>query len=152
MKNKPAVPILVADDDLEDCKILEEAMKQSKLMNSIHFVHNGEELLSYLRREGPFSDDNQFPMPGLILLDWNMPKKSGREALAEIKKDEKLKHIPVVLLTTSAAEENIMRAYDLGVNSYVQKPVGFDSFVTMMRELGHYWFQIVSLPESGQHG
>lgn len=137
-KTKIDVPLLIADDDLDDCKMIKEAFEESRLLNKLNFVHDGEELLKYL---------NANPAPGLILLDLNMPKKDGREALQEIKNNPKFRHIPIVVLTTSQAEEDIFRTYDLGVNSFITKPVSFDGLVQIMRELGRYWFEIVELPD-----
>lgn len=140
------VPILIADDDQDDRDMIKDALRESRLLNELHFVKDGEELMEYLRHHGKFSDDSKFPLPGLILLDLNMPRKDGREALAEIKKDAQLRHIPVVVLTTSKAEEDIYRTYDLGVNSFITKPVTFDALVKVMMDLGRYWFEIVELP------
>jgi CheY-like chemotaxis protein len=125
---------------------VKEAMEESRLSNQIHFVSDGEELLAYLRHEGPYADPRKYPRPGLILLDLNMPRKDGREAMKEIKTDPKLRVIPIVVLTTSKAEEDILRTYDLGVNSFITKPVSFSSLVNVMRTLGKYWFEIVELP------
>lgn len=147
MRKNAKVSILVADDDIDDCQMIREAFLESRLINDLQFVSNGEELLNYLRHKGKFEDSNKYPSPGLILLDLNMPRKDGREALAEIKRDPKLRHIPVVILSTSEAEEDIYRTYDLGVNSYITKPVAFEALVKKIRELGHYWFEIVNLPE-----
>lgn len=143
---KKPVPILIADDDFEDMEMIREAFVESRLLNKIFFVHDGEELLDFLRHEGKYQDANKYPEPGLILLDLNMPKKDGKEALREIKRNENLRHIPVVVLTTSQAEEDVYRTYDLGVNSFITKPVDFDSLVQVMKDLGHYWFEIVTLP------
>ncbi|CAA9253701.1 MAG: Two-component transcriptional response regulator, LuxR family [uncultured Cytophagales bacterium] len=144
-RNTPIV-ILVAEDDAEDQMLVKEAMEESRLSNHIHFVSDGEELLAYLRHEGPYADIRQYPHPGLILLDLNMPRKDGREAMKEIKTDPKLRVIPIVVLTTSKAEEDVLRTYDLGVNSFITKPVSFSSLVNVMRTLGKYWFEIVELP------
>ena len=146
--SKPArsIIILVADDDTEDCMLIRDALEESRVVNELYFVHDGEELLDYLRHRGKFEDPETSPRPGLILLDLNMPRKDGREALLEIKADPCLRKTPVVVLTTSQAEEDICRSYDLGVNSYITKPVTFDSLVDTMRVLGHYWLQIVELP------
>ncbi len=144
-RNTPIV-ILVAEDDAEDQMLVKEAMEESRLSNQIHFVSDGEELLAYLRHEGPYADPRKYPRPGLILLDLNMPRKDGREAMKEIKTDPKLRVIPIVVLTTSKAEEDILRTYDLGVNSFITKPVSFSSLVNVMRTLGKYWFEIVELP------
>lgn len=146
MHRMRAITVLMADDDVEDCMLLKDAMLESRLSNDLRFVHDGEELLAYLRREGDFAQASASPRPGLILLDLNMPRKDGREALAEIKADPTLHQIPIVVLTTSKAEEDICRSYDLGVNSYVAKPVTFDSLVDMVQTLGKYWFEIVELP------
>ena len=141
------VPILIADDDLDDCQMIKEALQESRLLNDLHFVGDGEELMNYLYHKGKFQDRLKFPPPGLILLDLNMPKKDGREALREIKSSSHLRHIPIIVFTTSQAEEDVLRTYDLGVNSFITKPVKFDDLVRIMRELGHYWFEIVKLPE-----
>jgi CheY-like chemotaxis protein len=140
------ITILVADDDLEDCMLLKEAFEESRLVNSLRFVHDGNELVDYLCHRGKYADPADSPHPGLILLDLNMPRKDGREALREIKSDPDLRRIPVVILTTSKAEEVIFRSYDLGVNSYVTKPVTFESLVKVVRALRQYWFGIVQLP------
>lgn len=146
MKIKSEVPILVADDDRDDRQMIKEAMEESRLLNAIHFVNDGEELMDYLHHKGKFEDQSRYPLPGLILLDLNMPKKDGREALREIKSHPKLKQIPIVVLTTSKAEEDVFRTYNLGVNSYVTKPVIFSSLVKVITDLGRYWFEIVELP------
>ena len=140
------ITILLADDDADDRMLAQDALKESRLANDLRFVENGEELLEYLRRQGPFADAADSPTPGLILLDLNMPRKDGREALAEIKADPDLRRIPVVVLTTSKAEEDIYRTYDLGVNSFITKPVTFEGLVSVMKALGQYWFEIVELP------
>ena len=140
------ITILLADDDADDRMLAKDALKESRLANDLRFVENGEELLEYLRRQGAFADAADSPTPGLILLDLNMPRKDGREALKEIKSDPNLRHIPIVVLTTSKAEEDIYRTYDLGVNSFITKPVTFDGLVNVMRTLGTYWFEIVELP------
>lgn len=142
------ITLLVADDDLDDCMLIREALMESRLVNDLRFVHDGEELMAYLRREGPYAAPGAAPSPGLILLDLNMPRKDGREALQEIKADPRLHQIPVVVLTTSQAEEDIYRSYQLGVNSYITKPVTFVSLLDMVQTLGKYWFEIVELPPS----
>jgi CheY-like chemotaxis protein len=142
--------ILIADDDADDREMIREAFCESRLANDVRFVHDGVELMDYLRKQGKYKNDDNCPRPGLILLDLNMPKKDGREALKEIKEDEQLKSIPVVVLTTSKAEEDIFRTYNLGVNSFVTKPVKFDSLVNLTRDLGRYWFEIVELPNKDQ--
>jgi CheY-like chemotaxis protein len=115
------------------------------------FVVDGQDLLDYLRHEGRWTAEDA-PRPGIILLDLNMPKKDGREALAEIKADPRLRHIPVVVLTTSKAEEDVVRAYDLGVNSFIAKPVTFEGLVEVMNTLSRYWFEIVELPDGARLG
>jgi CheY-like chemotaxis protein len=140
------ITILLADDDADDRMLAQDALKESRLANDLRFVENGEELLQYLRRQGPYQRPDSSPAPGLILLDLNMPRMDGREALREIKSDPDLRHIPVVILTTSKAEEDIYRTYNLGVNSFITKPVTFDGLVAVMRTLGTYWFEIVELP------
>lgn len=141
------VTILMADDDPDDRMLTRDALSENKLANDLHFVENGEELLDYLYQRGKFNTSNA-PKPGLILLDLNMPKLDGREALKVIKSDAQLKRIPIVVLTTSKAEEDILKTYDLGVNSFITKPVTFDDLVTVTREIGRYWFGIVILPDA----
>ncbi|MGV3639292.1 MAG: response regulator [Adhaeribacter sp.] len=143
---KRSIIILIADDDAEDRMLLKEALEENRLKNTMQFVENGEELMDYLQHKGKFADKEKFPAPGLILLDLNMPKKDGREALKEIKADPHLRLIPVVVLTTSKAEEDILKTYDLGVSSFITKPVTFTSLVGMMKTLSDYWFEIVELP------
>jgi CheY-like chemotaxis protein len=145
-KRGEAVVILMADDDADDRIMTKEALEESKLTNEFRFVENGEELLDYLRRQGRFADPASSPRPGVVLLDLNMPRMDGREALKEIKADPELRRIPVVILTTSKAEEDVYRTYDLGANSYIMKPVTFDGLVEVMRGLGRYWVEIVELP------
>jgi len=140
------ITILMADDDPDDRLMARDALEEARLANDLRFVEDGEELMDYLRHHGKYSDRQNFPRPGLILLDLNMPKKDGREALAEIRSDPNLRQIPVVVLTTSKAEEDIYRTYDLGVNSFITKPVSFEGLVEVMRGLGKYWFEIVKLP------
>lgn len=141
-----AITILYADDDADDQLLVQEALEESLVKNELRFVCDGEELMDYLKRRGKYADPNSSPRPGLILLDLNMPRKNGREALAEIKGDPLLRTIPVVVLTTSKAEEDIYRSYELGVNSFIAKPVTFGGMVQVMRTLGSYWFEIVALP------
>ncbi len=144
------ITILYADDDAEDRMLVKEAWEESRLANELHFVEDGEELLEYLRRQGAYANLNGTPLPGMILLDLNMPRKDGREALQEIKGDPRLRSIPVVVLTTSKAEEDILRAYDLGVNSFILKPVTFESLVEITKTLSKYWFEVVELPPSAR--
>src|SRR4029453_5981104 len=123
-----------------------EALEESRLANDVRFVEDGEELIDYLRRNGKYQAPDRAPRPGLILLDLNMPKMDGREALREIKADPELRSIPVIVLTTSKAEEDIYRTYDLGVNFFITNPVNFEQLVIVMKALGKYWFEIVELP------
>ncbi|CAA9590140.1 Two-component transcriptional response regulator, LuxR family [uncultured Synechococcales cyanobacterium] len=145
------IPILLADDDPDDRMLAQEALDESRLANHLYFVKDGEELMDYLYHQGHYTGrhpdgGDPAPRPGLILLDLNMPKKDGREALKEIKADPALRQIPVVILTTSKTQEDIYRSYDLGVNSFVTKPVTFEALVELMKSLGKYWFEIVELP------
>lgn len=146
IKKKYLFTILMAEDDPDDRFLAEEALLDTNLGNGLQCVENGEELMAYLRRQGEYIDSDRYPWPRLILLDLNMPRKDGREAIAEIKADPALRHIPIVVLTTSRAEEDIIRTYDLGVNSYIAKPVTFDGLVKAMQNLTDYWFDTVSLP------
>ncbi len=142
-KIKP-ITILMADDDPDDRFLAQEAFVENKLANDLRFVEDGEELMQYLNKEGKFSDA---PTPGLILLDLNMPKKDGRTALKEIKEIEKLRRIPIVILTTSKSEADILKSYDLGVSSFISKPVTFESLVETVKTITSYWFGIVVLPK-----
>jgi CheY-like chemotaxis protein len=150
-KRKKSVIILVADDDPDDRLLTKEALEESRMANKLYFVENGEELLDYLFHRGKYSNVDISPRPGIILLDLNMPKKDGREALKDIKAEPSLRQIPVVVLTTSKAEEDIYRSYDLGANSFITKPVTFDSLVEVMKTMGKYWFEIVELPIETEH-
>lgn len=141
-----AITILMAEDDEDDRLLTEQAFAECKLQNSLVFVEDGEQLLDYLQRRGEYTDPARSPRPGLILLDLNMPRKDGRQALVEIKADPSLRRIPVVILTTSKAEEDILRSYNLGASSYITKPVTFSSLVEILKALDRYWFQIVNLP------
>jgi CheY-like chemotaxis protein len=144
---KRSMVVLMADDDDEDRELTREALQNSRLANEMRFAVDGQDLMDYLRQEGKYSDPRSAPRPGIILLDLNMPKKDGREALAEIKADEALRSIPVVVLTTSKDEEDIFRTYDLGVSSFITKPVTFAGLVEVMRTWQRYWFELVELPE-----
>ncbi|HWY29920.1 MAG TPA: response regulator [Candidatus Acidoferrum sp.] len=147
MKTEPKmITILLADDDPDDRKLTQDAFSENRLANVLDCVEDGEELLAYLHRTGKYATLRDRALPGLILLDLNMPRKDGREALKEIKADPELRRIPIVVLTTSKAEEDIVRTYDLGVNSYVTKPVTFKSLVELIKVLGRYWFEVVELP------
>lgn len=146
MTNPPAAAIiLLADDDAEDRQLAGEALSAA-FTSTLHTVSDGVELMDYLQRRGGYSDPIMSPRPGVILLDLSMPKKDGREALAEIKLDPELRKIPVIVLTTSSADEDIRRSYDLGASSYVTKPASFAGLTDVMRGIGHYWFEIVELP------
>jgi len=140
------VTILMADDDPDDCMLAQEALAESRLANDLHIVSDGEELMDYLYQRGKYSVPGSAPRPSLILLDLNMPKKDGREVLNELKSDPHLRQIPVLVLTTSQAEEDILRSYYLGANSYITKPVTFSSLIEVMQTLSKYWFEIVELP------
>lgn len=140
------ITIVLADDDPDDRQLTEEAFSENRLVNQLHCVEDGEQLMDYLHRRGQYQQLREEALPGLILLDLNMPRKDGREALKEIKADPSLRRIPIVILTTSKAEEDIIRSYDLGVNSYVTKPVTFKSLVELVKVLGRYWFEVVELP------
>ena len=140
------ITILMADDDEEDCQLTKEAWDENRLANDLRFVGDGEELMENLQHRGRYSDPAYSPAPGLILLDLNMPKKDGREALQEIKASPELRRIPIVVLTTSKAEEDILRSYDLGASSYITKPVTFEGLVKTVKHLEHYWFEVVELP------
>jgi CheY-like chemotaxis protein len=139
------IEILLVEDDPGDTLITTEALAQSKVINNLHNVVNGEEALAYQRREGGYADAVR---PDLVLLDLNLPRRDGREVLAEVKGDDDLRRIPVVVLTTSAAEEDIIRSYDLHANAYVTKPVDFDRFVEVVRSIDDFYFTIVRLPTS----
>ena len=143
--SKRPITILIADDDPEDRMLAAEALKESRLANDIRFVEDGEELIEYLTYRGRFANPDDAPRPGVILLDLNMPRKDGREALREIKENPELRRIPIIVLTTSKAEIDIYRSYDLGVNSFIVKPVTFDSLVEVMQVIGRYWFEIVEI-------
>lgn len=149
MTNKTSLTILMADDDDDDFLLAQKALKQSRLLNTLQRVKDGEELLDYLRGTGAYAAAGVPERPGVILLDLNMPRKDGREALKEIKDDPALCDIPVVVFTTSKAEEDIYRSYKLGVNSFITKPVTFDNLIQVMQTLGKYWFEIVELPTNG---
>jgi len=144
-KHGKPITILMADDDDDDRRLTREALLEGRLANDLRFVENGEELMDYLRHEGKYKDSS-VPRPGLILLDLNMPRKDGRTVLKEIKSDPELRQIPVVVLTTSQADEDIYKSYDLGVNSYIVKPVTFEALVDILQTLEKYWFEIVELP------
>jgi CheY-like chemotaxis protein len=140
------VRILLAEDDDEDFALTRDALNESHLLNDLYRVRDGEELMAYLRQNRAVGHQKSSPVPGLILLDLNMPKKDGRECIREIKTDSALRAIPVVVLTTSKAEDDVLRSYQLGVNSFIKKPVTFEGFVEAVGVLGRYWFEIVEMP------
>lgn len=146
------ITILMADDDADDRLMTQEAFEASHLNNDLKFVENGVELLDYLYHRGKYSDPASSPRPSIILLDLNMPKKDGREALEEIKSDPSLRNIRIIVLTTSKAEEDIYRTYNLGAASYITKPVTFESLVDVIRTLGKYWLEIVELADDETRG
>ena len=148
LKARP-VTILMADDDPDDRELTREAFAESHLANDLRFVEDGEELLEYLHRRGKYSVPGAAPWPGIILLDLNMPRKDGREALQEIRSDPRFRGIRVVIMTTSKAEEDVVRSYDLSAASYITKPVTFDRLVEVVKALGRYWLEIVELPPNG---
>ncbi|MCP4252890.1 MAG: response regulator [Candidatus Scalindua sp.] len=143
IKNRVA-EILLVDDNPGDVRLAKEGLKESKVINNLHVVDDGVEAMAFLRKEGNYADA---VTPDLILLDLNLPKKDGREVLAEIKGDKDLKRIPIVVLTTSQAEEDVMETYDLHANCYVTKPVDLDQFVNIVKSLNNFWFEMVTLPK-----
>jgi two-component system response regulator len=147
-RSKP-ITILLADDDPDDRQLTKEAFEENHLANDLRFVEDGQELLDYLHQRGKYSAPGAAPTPGLILLDLNMPRKDGREALQEIKADPRLRNIRVIVMTTSKAEEDVVRSYDLSVASYITKPVTFERLVDVVKTLGKYWLEIVELPPPG---
>ncbi|MBI1814839.1 MAG: response regulator [Deltaproteobacteria bacterium] len=144
--NRTSITIVMADDDQEDCIMTRDALAESRVVNDLRFVQDGEELMDYLLRRGSYEALGAAPRPGLILLDLNMPRKDGREALRQIKGDAQLRDIPIVVLTTSKSEEDILRSYTSGASSFITKPVTFGGLVEVMKTLGQYWFDIVDLP------
>jgi CheY-like chemotaxis protein len=141
------IVILLADDDAEDREMTRKALEKNRLANEFYTVGDGEELMDFLHHRGKYAPPAPSPTPELILLDLNMPKKDGREALAEIKADPALRRIPVVVMTTSKAEQDILSTYDLGSNSFITKPITLAALVEVTMVLGKYWFQIVTLAE-----
>lgn len=147
-KSPKPITILMADDSEDDRLMAREALVESAVVNELREVEDGEALMDYLHRRGAYASRGSAPRPGLILLDLNMPRKTGHEALQEIKADPVLRRIPVVVLTTSHAESDIVRSYSLGVNSFISKPVTFDGLVEVMRALGKYWIDVCATPPS----
>lgn len=143
------ITILIADDDPDDRMLVQDAFAENELAVNFYFVEDGEELLNYLNHRGDYNEKTA-PRPDLILLDLNMPRMDGREALEYIKNNDTLKSIPVIVLTTSHEELDIIKSYDLGVNSFITKPVTFNELVDVVKRLGEYWFGIVELPKGDQ--
>ena len=149
--SKKPITILIADDDPDDRGMIKEAFEENLLLNELHFVEDGEELMDYLNRKDKYADEKSYPLPGLILLDLNMPRKDGREALEEIKNSNFLSHIPIIILTTSKTEEDIIKSYNLGVNCFITKPVKFVDLVEVTKTLGRFWLEIVTLPNNNNN-
>ena len=143
---KNTVTILLAEDDYDDRYLISEALDESGVETRLLIVENGEDLLDYLKGRGNYSDRGKFPLPNMILLDLNMPLMDGREALTEIKKDRDLRRIPIIVLTTSQAEEDVQATYDLGITGFITKPMTFSGLVDVMKSVGNYWFDSVTLP------
>jgi two-component system response regulator len=137
------IEILLVEDSPADILLTREAFEQNKLVNAIHVVEDGVQAMDFLYKRGEYAS---VPRPDLILLDLNLPRKNGREVLAEIKADPDLRLIPIVVLTTSSADEDILKAYNLNANCYVVKPVGFDNFMEAVQSIRHFWFSVVTLP------
>ncbi|MBA3045822.1 MAG: response regulator [Candidatus Thermoplasmatota archaeon] len=146
--NGKPVEILLVEDNPGDVRLTQEAFKEGKLQNKLSVVNDGEEAMAFLRREGQYADA---PRPDIVLLDLNMPKKNGSEVLAEIKNDPNLKRIPVVILTTSKAEEDILKTYDLHANCYITKPVDLNQFMTIVKYIKEFWLSIVMLPSGARN-
>lgn len=144
--HRKAITIVMADDDAEDRQFARDAMEASRVRNDFRTVEDGVELLEYLRRKGRYADPGAAPRPGIILLDLKMPRMDGFEVLETLKSDPDLRRIPVVVLTTSGADEDITRSYDLEASSYIRKPVDFEGLVAAIGALGRYWLEIVELP------
>jgi len=141
-----AIDILMVEDNPGDVRLTQEGLKDGKVLNNLHVVGNGVEAMAFLRQEGKYADA---PRPDVILLDLNMPRMNGREVLAEIKGDEKLRRIPVVILTVSKAEEDILKSYDLNANCYITKPLDLDQFMKVVKSIEEFWLTIVTLPPNG---
>jgi CheY-like chemotaxis protein len=142
--NVQSVDILLVEDNPGDARLVQEAMRRAKIINMVHVVEDGVDAMDFLRRQGRFAE---VPRPDLVLLDLNLPKKDGREVLAEIKADPDLKRIPVVVLTTSDDEEDVLRAYNLHANCYITKPVNFEKFMQVVKQLDEFWVKLVKLPK-----
>jgi len=142
--NGRPIEILLVEDNPGDVRLTQEAFRQNKIRNKLNVVNDGEQALAYLRRQGPYAG---VARPGLILLDLNLPRVDGREVLAQIKSDPELRHIPVVILTTSQAEEDIVKSYALHANCYISKPVDLERFMQVVKEVEHFWLSVVNLPK-----
>ena len=140
------IEILLVEDSATDVLLAEEALQEAKMRNNLYVVKDGVEAMAFLRNEGKYAD---VPRPDLVLLDLNMPRKDGREVLAEVKADDHLKNIPVVVLTTSQAQEDVLKAYGLHANCYISKPVDFEQFTNVVRAIDQFWFTVVTLPTAG---
>ena len=151
MMSRRSTTILMADDDPDDRLMTQEAFAESKIANDLRMVEDGEELMDYLHRRGQYSDPASSPRPSILLLDLNMPRKDGREVLDEIQRTPELRSIRIIVMTTSKAEEDIVRSYDLHAASYITKPVTFEGLLNVVRSLGQYWLEIVELPGHGSH-
>ena len=145
-----AYPILLVEDSPDDAFLIQRAFRKANLANSVQLVRDGEEAMAYLKGEPPFSDRNEFPLPVLMLLDLKLPRRSGLEVLEWVRQDSTLKRLPVVVLTSSRESVDVNRAYDLGVNSYLTKPVGFDALLEMVKSVNLYWLILNEQPEIGQ--
>jgi CheY-like chemotaxis protein len=146
-RHKIPITILICDDDEDDRMLTQQALERAHISNALRFAVDGEDLLDYLHQRGAYAGETgQAPRPGLILLDLNMPRMGGREALRQIKEDPSLRDIPIVVLSTSSRDEDIARSYKMGVNSFITKPVTFTGLVEAMQVLGRYWLEIVELP------
>ncbi|MDB5924373.1 MAG: transcriptional regulator [Betaproteobacteria bacterium] len=143
----PPIEILIVEDNPGDVRLTKEALKEGKVYNNLHWAKDGVEALEFLRREGRHANA---PRPDIILLDLNLPRKDGREVLLEIKTDDRLKQIPVVVLTTSKAEQDVLRSYDLHANCYVTKPVDLDKFIVVVQSIDRFWLTVVTLPPAKQ--
>jgi CheY-like chemotaxis protein len=152
MKSTQRRTILMADDDGEDCALVGDALRETNHPCDLHFVHNGEELFDYLRRQGEYEHIANAPRPDLILLDLKMPRKDGRETLMDLKNDPQWRTIPVIVLTTSTASADVNFCYDAGVNSYITKPSSYRKLVAILESITRYWFDVALLPPKGSHG
>ena len=143
MTSNRNISILLVEDNLGDIRLTREALKESKISNSLHVVRDGVETFAFLRKEGIFKD---VPRPDIIFLDLNLPKKDGREVLSEIKQNEDFKSIPVIILTSSYEEQDILKSYNLQDNCYIKKPLDLDQFIKIVKSISNFWFSIVKLP------